>query len=153
MEEKYGAPGATDDEGFDPYADSVDAGIYGGKVKRNPETGEVVIGKQYQNHNSRPGPVYAGGGYTAVSNALRRGAAALAPLFDADASLVNEITTGGARPLHMCGMGRDNQMSTEYVIQRGGDIEALDTYGMTPLHRMASNNLPIGVRAEVQARP
>ena len=29
---------------------------------------QVVIGKQYQNHNSRPGPVYAGGGYTPVNN-------------------------------------------------------------------------------------
>ena len=25
-------------------------------------------------------------------------------------------------------------------------METLDTYGMTPLHRMASNNLPVGVR-------
>ena len=25
-------------------------------------------------------------------------------------------------------------------------VEALDTYGMTPLHRMASNNLPVGAR-------
>ena len=28
---------------------------------------QVVIGKQYQNHNSRPGPVYAGGGYTPIN--------------------------------------------------------------------------------------
>merc|ERR1719454_1575927 len=70
MAEKYGAPGKTDNEGFDPYADSVGPGIYGGRVKRDPRTGEVVIGKQYQNHNPRPGPVYAGGGYAPIAEAL-----------------------------------------------------------------------------------
>merc|ERR1712178_548939 len=30
MAEKYGTPGATDQEGFDPYADTVGPGIYGG---------------------------------------------------------------------------------------------------------------------------
>ena len=44
---KYGAPGKTDKEGFDPYSDSVGPGIYGGTVKRD-ENGEIVIGKQYQ---------------------------------------------------------------------------------------------------------
>ena len=46
MAEKYGTPGATDREGFDPYADSVGAGIYGGIVQRHPDSGEVVIGRQ-----------------------------------------------------------------------------------------------------------
>ena len=100
MAEKYGNPGETDDEGFDPYAgclrcfqpsspqrhhpatpscrcalkpvhhaDSVGPGIYGGKVKRDDQ-GNVIIGKQFQNHNPTPGPVYAGGGYTAMSKAL-----------------------------------------------------------------------------------
>lgn len=54
MAEKYGTPGATDHEGFDPYADTVGPGIYGGIVKRDGR-GEVVIGRQYQNHNPRPG--------------------------------------------------------------------------------------------------
>ena len=57
MAEKYGAPGKTDNEGFDPYADTVGPGIYGGIVKRDDQ-GQVVIGEQYQNHNPRPGPVY-----------------------------------------------------------------------------------------------
>ena len=70
MVAKYGAPGKTDNEGFDPYSDSVGPGIYGGRVKRD-KTGEIVIGRQYQGHNSKPGPVYAGGGYTPMSNALR----------------------------------------------------------------------------------
>ena len=47
MVEKYGAPGNTDSEGFDPYSDSVGPGIYGGRVKRD-QHGEIVIGKQYQ---------------------------------------------------------------------------------------------------------
>jgi len=146
MVEKYGAPGKTDSEGFNPYADTVGPGIYGGRVKRD-EAGEIITGKQYQNHNRRDGPVYAGGGYTPMSNALRRGKAALEPLLDKFPDLVNEISTGGATPLHMCGMGRDNQHSTSYVIERGGNIEAVDTYGYRPIHRMASNNLSTGARA------
>ena len=67
MAEKYGKPGMTDDEGFDPYADSVGPGIYGGIVRRHPpghpHAGDVVVGRQYQDHNPNPGPVYAGGGY------------------------------------------------------------------------------------------
>lgn len=151
MLEKYGRPGETDNEGFDPYADSVGAGIYGGIVKRDSTSGEVVIGKQYQNHNSRPGPVYAGGGYTPMSNALRKGEVALKPLLDKYPELANDVSTGGASPLHMCGMGKDNQHATAYLISRGAIVEALDTYGMTPLHRMASNNLAIGAEALLQA--
>jgi len=150
MVAKYGAPGQTDDEGFNPYSDTVGPGIYGGRVKRD-DNGDIVIGKQYQGHNSRPGPVYAGGGYTPMSNALRRGEAALGPLLDRFPDLVNEVSTGGATPLHMCGMGRDNQGSTAYLIARGGDIEAVDTYNYRPLHRMASNNLAVGARALLEA--
>ena len=120
MAEKYGAAGETDADGFDPYADSVGAGIYGGRVKRDPRTGAIVIGQQYQNHNPAPGPVYAGGGYTAMSLALQSGPDAVGSLLDRDPSLVNEVSTGGATPLHMCGMGRTNQRSTAYVISRGG---------------------------------
>ena len=69
MAEKYGAVGQTDAEGFDPYRDSVGPGIYGGVVKRDAG-GAVVVGRQYQNHNPRPGPVYAGGGYTPINRAL-----------------------------------------------------------------------------------
>ncbi|CAE7155930.1 HET-E1 [Symbiodinium necroappetens] len=169
MAEKYGMPGKTDNEGFDPYADTVGPGIYGGIVKRD-EAGSVVIGRQYQNHNPRPGPVYAGGGYTPINEALRKGPPVLKPLLDKYPDLANDISTGGATPLHMCGMGRDNQHATEYLIRRGAkagpsherqkelerclgscQIEALDTYGMTPLHRMASNNLPVGAKALLEA--
>lgn len=102
MVEKYGMPGNTDNEGFDPYADSVGAGIYGGIVKRDA-SGNVVIGRQYQNHNPEPGPVYAGGGYTPMSEALQSIDKTRA-LLDKFPELANEITTGGATPLHMCGM-------------------------------------------------
>ena len=102
MKEKYGKQGETDPDGFDPYADSVGAGIYGGNVRRDTD-GTVMLGRQYQGHNSRPGPVYAGTGYTEMSKALARGPEAVAALLDSDASLVNDISTGGATPLHMCG--------------------------------------------------
>lgn len=152
MMEKYGKPGHTDNEGFDPYADTVGPGIYGGLVKRSPETGKIIIGKQYQNHNPRPGPVYAGGGYTNMCRALQSGKQGnVAKLLRKYPDLVNEMSTGGAQPLHNCGMSRNSQLLTGYIVSMGGDIEALDTYGMTPLHRMASNNLAIGARALLDA--
>ena len=178
MSEKYGRPGETDAEGFDPYADSVGPGIYGGIVKRDG-SGQIVVGRQYQNHNPRPGPVYAGGGYTPVTQALRS-PAQLAQLLDRFPDLVNDVSTGGAQPLHNCGMSAANQEQAALLISRGADIEgerararclsspapslgdeagrlslppsplppfpALDTYGFTPLMRMASNNLAAGAK-------
>jgi ankyrin repeat protein len=143
--QKYGAPGETDRDGFDPYADSVGAGIYGGVVKRRPEDGSVVIGKQYQGHNPRPGPVYAGGGYTPVSDAIATfnrevsggvptPETTLAKLLDAHPDLVNDVSTGGASPLHTCGMSRANQHATAFLISRGADVDA-------------SNNLAIAAEA------
>mmetsp|Transcript_13911 Transcript_13911/g.33045 ORF Transcript_13911/g.33045 Transcript_13911/m.33045 type:complete len:245 (+) Transcript_13911:12-746(+) len=150
MKETYGAPGQTDRDGFDPYADSVGAGIYGGKVKRDAE-GNILIGQQYQNHNPTPGPIYSGEGYTEMSNALHKGESAIAALLEKDPALVNEISTGGAQPLHMAGMSQRNQHATEFLISKGGNIEAEDTYGYRPLHRMASNNLAIGAMALCKA--
>jgi ankyrin repeat protein len=51
----------------------------------------------------------------------------------------------------MCGMSRRSEIHTALLIERGGDIEAIDTYGFRPLHRMASNNLAIGARALLDA--
>merc|ERR1712045_303194 len=56
-------------------------------------------------------------------------------------------STGGAQPLHMCGMSKGKQNSVRTLVSRGADIEAIDTYGFTPLHRMASNNLSEGAKA------
>lgn len=137
-------------EGFDPYRDTVGPGIYGGVVKRD-DAGKIVIGDQYQNHNPYPGPVYAGGGYAPSSLALQKGPAYIAELLDTYPDLVNDVTTGGATPLHMCGMSRRGQLSTQVIIERGGNIEALDTYGYSPLHRMASNNLAVGAEALLAA--
>uniref|UniRef100_A0A7S4EXR6 Ankyrin repeat domain-containing protein n=1 Tax=Chrysotila carterae TaxID=13221 RepID=A0A7S4EXR6_CHRCT len=72
-------------------------------------------------------------------------------LLEQDSSLVNEITTGGATPLHMCGMSRSGQLMTAHLIAKGADIEAVDTYGFRPLHRIASNNLAIGAKALIAA--
>ena len=157
MAAKYGAPGETDNEGFNPYADSVGAGIYSGTVKRREEDGSVIFGKQYQDHNPRPGPVYSGGGYTPMSRAIAKfhreiesgmdqSATTLGKLLVEHPDLVNDVATGGATPLHTCGMSQDNQYATAFLIARGGDVAALDTYGFTPLARMASNNLAIGAK-------
>jgi hypothetical protein len=151
MAEKYGRPGATDNEGFNPYSDTVGPGIYGGVVVRDA-SGEVVWGAQYQGHNSAPGPVYAGGGYTPTAR-LVQGAdlPALAAWLSAHPELVNEVSTGGATPLHMAGMSQSGQRAAGLLAERGGDIEAVDTYGYRPLHRMASNNLAEGATALLAA--
>eukprot|EP00756_Hemistasia_phaeocysticola_P028553 Hpha_TRINITY_DN16179_c3_g9::TRINITY_DN16179_c3_g9_i1::g.7977::m.7977 len=158
MAEKYGTPGRTDNEGFDPYRDTVGPGIYGGTVKREfanaPQEGgaekdghppplqNIPYGRQYQNHNPRPGPQYTGGGYTPVVKAvLGEGTLTLKELLGKHPDLSNDESTGGALPLHMCGMGGVRADKVETLVEFGADIEALDTYGMTPLHRMASNNL------------
>ena len=96
-----------------------------------------MVGKQYQEHNPSPGPVYAGGGYTPVNKALAE-EKTLEELLEKFPDIVNDISTGGAQPLHMCGMSKKNQGSVALLVSHGGDIEALDTYGFTPLHRFAT---------------
>jgi ankyrin repeat protein len=75
----------------------------------------------------------------------------MASMLEKYPDLVNDVTTGGAQPLHMCGMSRGKQHAVRYLVERGADIEALDTYGMTPLQRMASNNLAAGARTLLEA--
>jgi hypothetical protein len=150
MAEKYGLPGNTDPEGFDPYADTVGPGIYGGSVERDDQ-GEVVIGQQYQNHNNRPGPVYDGKGYSMMSRAIHVGPEKVKEILSDFPELKEELSTGEAHPLHMCGMSRKGELSTEVLIDSGADIYAVDAYGYTALHRMASNNLAIGAGALVKA--
>jgi ankyrin repeat protein len=151
MAEKYGLPGETDNEGFDPYADTVGPGIYGGIVKRD-ENGEVMIGQQYQNHNPNPGPIYAGGGYTPTIKKLQStDLNSLAVWLSQYPDLVNEITTGGARPLHMAGMSKRGELVTSLLLENGADMNATDSYGFKPIHRMASNNLAIGIEVLISA--
>ena len=143
------AAAMSDPEGWDPVADTVGAGIYSGKVKRDA-AGAVVYGPQYAGHNPRPGPVYAGGGYTAMAQAIQRGPEAVVALLASGAD-ANEEMTGGARPLHTCGMSRRGQASVRVLLAAGAQVDALDTYGYTPLHRMASNDLAEGARALLEA--
>jgi hypothetical protein len=150
MAEKYGLNGQTDQDGFDPYSDSVGAGIYGGNVQRH-EDGSIVIGQQYQNHNERPGPVYDGTGYSLMSQAIHKGPDTVKQVLTDFPDLVNEVTTGGARPLHICGMSQRGQYSTQTLIDAGADLHVLDTYNYNALHRMASNNLDVGATALVNA--
>ena len=145
-----GLPGSTDPEGFDPYADTVGPGIYGGSVKRD-ENGEIVIGEQYQNHNHRPGPAYDGKGYSLMSRAIHMGEAKVREVLKGHPYLKDEISTGGARPLHVCGMSKKGQLATQAVVNAGADINALDTYNYNALHRMASNDLHIGGEVLVKA--
>ena len=67
---RHAQPRASISEGLDAESDSVGPGIYGGCVLISDD-GEVVIGQQFEEHNPLPGPVYAGGGYTALSAAIR----------------------------------------------------------------------------------
>lgn len=150
MAEKYGLPGNTDSDGFDPYADTVGPGIYGGSVKRD-FSGNVVIGEQYQNHNVIPGPVYDGTGYSLMSRAIHLGPGKVQDILKDHPELREEVSTGGARPLHVCGMSGKGQLSTQVLIDAGANIYEQDTYGYTALHRMASNNLAIGGEALVKA--
>jgi hypothetical protein len=150
MAAQYGLPGNTDPDGFDPYADTVGPGIYGGSVKRD-EQGNVVIGEQYQNHNQVPGPVYDGTGYSLMSRAIHMSADKVKEIIKDYPELKEEVSTGGARPLHVCGMSKKGQHSTKTLIEAGADIYVQDTYGYTALHRMASNNLPVGGEALVSA--
>ena len=138
-----------DPDGWNPEADTVGAGIYSGRVKRDA-AGAVVWGAQYAGHNPRPGPVYAGCGYTEMAKAIQAGPEAVAALLARGAD-PNEESTGGANPLHTCGMSRRGQLSARLLLAAGACVDALDTYGYTPLHRMASNNLPEGAKALIEA--
>ena len=53
-----------------------------------------------QGHNPKPGPVYAGGGYTPVNQALKEDTR-LAQLLDTWPDLVNDISTGQERTYYV----------------------------------------------------
>eukprot|EP00967_Tisochrysis_lutea_P105541 scaffold161006_cov29-Tisochrysis_lutea.AAC.1 len=133
-------------EGLDAESDSVGPGIYGGNVLRD-ESGRIVIGKQFEEHNALPGPVYAGGGYTPMSAAIRKSPQAVAELIARSPELATEISTGGATPLHVSAMSSQGQYSAQLLINAGADIEAVDSWGYTPIQRAAANNLPVAAEA------
>merc|ERR1711968_260420 len=55
--------------------------------------------------------------------------------------LANLVMTGGARPLHMCGMSRGGDASgmIATLIGFGADVNSKDNYEMTPMDRLSSN--------------
>ncbi|KAL7496981.1 hypothetical protein ACHAWT_008405 [Skeletonema menzelii] len=148
--EAYGLVGSKGIDGFDEASDSVGPGIYGGSVQRDAN-GDILIGTQYENHNHVPGPLYDGNGYSLMGRAIHIGKDKVNELLENYPQLLEEISTGGARPLHICGMSERGQHCTQTLIDAGADIFALDTYNYNALHRMASNDLEIGAEALVKA--
>mmetsp|Transcript_10763 Transcript_10763/g.25030 ORF Transcript_10763/g.25030 Transcript_10763/m.25030 type:complete len:143 (+) Transcript_10763:44-472(+) len=51
----------------------------------------------------------------------------------------------------MCGMSEPGQHCTGIIIDQDGNIDALDTYGLTPLHRMCINDFAVGAEALLKA--
>ena len=78
-----------------------------------------MIGQQYQNHNPRPGPIYAGTGYSLMSRAIHTGPDKVKEILVDYPNLKEEVSTGGARPLHICGMSKKGQLSTQALIDAG----------------------------------
>jgi len=148
--------------GWNLPIDVVGAGVYGGIVKRDAN-GKVVIGDEWPEDNFAPpahNPVHSRGpfldyckfspsnrGYTEIARVIQKGRASeLERLFEQALSsermqLANLVMTGGARPLHMCGMGRggDTSEMIRILIRHGADVNAKDNYEYTPMDRLASN--------------
>merc|ERR1711976_1051536 len=63
------------------------------------------------------------------------------PNAEARKKLANIVMTGGARPLHMCGMGRGGDTSEfiNVLIKYGADVNAKDNYEYSPMDRLSSN--------------
>ncbi|KAL9190464.1 hypothetical protein ACHAXT_007675 [Thalassiosira profunda] len=143
---KYSLATSSETDGFDESADAVGPGIYGGSVQRTP-----TAPPQHENHNHRPGPLYDGKGYSLMARAIHAGPEKVTQLLGDFPQLVEEVATGGARPLHICGMSPKGQACTQTLIEAGASVHAVDTYGYTALHRMASNDLEVGAEALVRA--
>ncbi|KAL7510777.1 hypothetical protein ACHAXN_007667 [Cyclotella atomus] len=147
----YGLATSTTQDGFDAAADTVGPSIYGGSVQRHAN-GSVIYTFQYEeNDHHRPGPVYDGNGYSIMSRAIHFGPEKVRELLNDYPQLINEVSTGGATPLHVCGMSEKGQLCTQTLVDSGADIHALDSYNYNALHRMASNNLDIGAEVLVKA--
>jgi hypothetical protein len=154
--------------GWNLPMDVVGAGVFGGIVKRDGK-GKIIIGDEWPEDNLQPpahNPVHSTGpyldyskltpqnrGYSMIARVIsdsRRGdASQLEDLFqrlpnDAERrKLANLVMTGGARPLHMCGMGRGGDTSAliEVLIKYGADVNAKDNYEYTPMDRLSSNSV------------
>lgn len=150
--------------GWNLPMDVVGAGVYGGVVKRDP-AGKIVVGDEWPENNLAPpahNPIHSTGPYLDFTKYTQdsRGYTTIALLLmdsrvrELDAllggeneaqrrKLANLVMTGGARPLHMCGMGRggDSSKAIEVLIKHGADVNAKDNYEMTPMDRLSSNSV------------
>jgi len=154
--------------GWNLPMDVVGAGVYGGIAKRD-SNGRIIIGDEWPENNIKPpahNPVHSSGpyldftkltqsnrGYSHIARIIQmsRGQAAhdLESLFQSipeeenRKKLANLVMAGGARPLHMCGMGRGGDTSDliTVLIKYGADVNAKDNYEYTPMDRLSSNSV------------
>lgn len=151
--------------GWNLPIDVVGAGVYGGIAKRNSE-GTVVVGDEWPEDNRAPpahNPVHTTGpyldfsqltdtnrGYSYIAKVIMSGHAdkleamlSSAGTDDEKRKLANLVMTGGARPLHMCGMSRGGDAShlIRVLLAAGADVNAKDNYEMTPIDRLSSNSV------------
>lgn len=149
--------------GWNLPMDVVGAGVYGGIVKRDAH-GQITPGDEWPEDNRSPpahNPVHSTGpyldfskltadnrGYTHIAHVIISGRASkLEALLESAKSdddrrkLANLVMTGGARPLHMCGMSRGGDASEliKTLIKYGADVNAKDNYELTPMDRLSSN--------------
>ena len=75
----------------------------------------------------------------------------LAHLHETSRARSTTMTTGRMAAIEPADTLATPKETSRLRLRRGAAIEPLDTYGMTPLHRMASNNLPIGARMLLEA--
>merc|ERR1719245_2219012 len=145
--------------------DVVGAGVYGGFVKRD-DMGKIIRGDEWPENNFKPpahNPVHSTGpyldydkftkenrGYTQIARLIQyRGAQELDEFISQleneseRKKLANLVMTGGARPLHMCGMGRggDTPELIQVLLKYGADVNAKDNYEYTAMDRLSSNSV------------
>ena len=76
----------------------------------------------------------------------------VARLLDDDPALVNDVLTGAASPLHLCGMApRAGGAVTQLLCERGANLNARDSWGYTPLQRAATNDCVDAAKALLAA--
>jgi len=136
-----------------------------GATPTSPPHSQVLIGDEWPEDNLAPpahNPIHRTGpyldyarltadnrGYTSIAQLIMDGRASkldalLESVPEANGArkrLANLVMTGGARPLHMCGMGRGGDTSEliKVLIRHGADVNAKDNYEMTPMERLSSN--------------
>lgn len=154
--------------GWNLPIDVVGAGVYGGIVKRD-SNGHIIVGDEWPEDNVAPpahNPVHSTGpyldfskltpsnrGYSKIALMIQQSRGQAAGELDAmfqsipeeedRKKLANLVMTGGARPLHMCGMGRGGDTSEliQVLLKYGADVNAKDNYEYTAMDRLSSNSV------------